>query len=45
MDFDYTPKVKEFEQCTQRFANGPNEMHRNSIAKLEIARHLPARSN
>ena len=45
MDFDYTPKVKEFEQRTQRFADDPDEMHRNSIARLEIARHSPARSN
>ena len=25
---------------TLRFADGPDEVHRNAIAKLELARHL-----
>ena len=28
-------------QRTLRFADGPDEVHRNAIAKLEIARHTP----
>ena len=27
---------------TLRFADGPDEVHRNAIAKLEISKHLPA---
>ncbi|WP_164962254.1 acyl-CoA dehydrogenase family protein [Rubrivivax sp. JA1026] len=27
---------------TLRFADGPDEVHRNAIAKIEFARHLPA---
>jgi acyl-CoA dehydrogenase len=27
---------------TLRIADGPDEVHRNAIAKLEIARHVPA---
>jgi acyl-CoA dehydrogenase len=28
-------------QRTLRFADGPDEVHRNAIAKIELARHLP----
>jgi acyl-CoA dehydrogenase len=28
---------------TLRFADGPDEVHRNAIAKLELAKHLPAK--
>ncbi len=27
---------------TLRFADGPDEVHRNAIAKIELARHAPA---
>jgi acyl-CoA dehydrogenase len=27
---------------TLRFADGPDEVHRNAIAKLELGRHAPA---
>jgi acyl-CoA dehydrogenase len=27
-------------QRTLRFADGPDEVHRNAIAKIELARHL-----
>jgi len=27
---------------TLRFADGPDEVHRNAIAKLELSKHLPA---
>ena len=29
---------------TLRFADGPDEVHRNAIAKLELGRHAPAKS-
>jgi acyl-CoA dehydrogenase len=29
---------------TLRFADGPDEVHRNAIAKLELGRHVPART-
>jgi len=28
--------------ATLRFADGPDEVHRNAIAKLELSKHLPA---
>jgi acyl-CoA dehydrogenase len=28
-------------QRTLRYADGPDEVHRNAIAKIELARHLP----
>jgi acyl-CoA dehydrogenase len=30
-------------QRALRFADGPDEVHRASLAKLELARHLPGR--
>jgi acyl-CoA dehydrogenase len=29
---------------TLRFADGPDEVHRNAIAKIELGRHMPARA-
>ena len=29
---------------TLRFADGPDEVHRNAIAKIELGRHMPART-
>jgi acyl-CoA dehydrogenase len=28
-------------QRTLRLADGPDEVHRNALAKLEVARHTP----
>ena len=42
---DFPLALMYAQQRTLRFADGPDEVHRNSIAKLEIARHATVRSN
>lgn len=42
---DFPLALMYAQQRTLRFADGPDEVHRNSIAKLEIARHSSARSS
>jgi acyl-CoA dehydrogenase len=45
MSQDFTLAYSYAHQRTLRMADGPDEVHRNAIAKLELARHLVAPAN